>query len=454
MPRLKSLAPLKVAAITIGLVVVLAITAVVLAVVVFPPHVYISPGDAVTEVKPAEQYLEIGTSRWGASIATISVMEKKIAPDGTRDDGRLIDGHLQDGKFVAPDGSNPLEADAEYTVNVSGTIKKIGLSGIADQRLQETDTFTTITTPMPVVPKDGLVVKNGKDLSLQWNVPISSFQYQLEGVQSTSATGLDGGRVATISLAKFEQGKQYPITITSATSQNGVEMKQPVVTTLSTPPALGVTFSPADNTSNVSTDVYPTIIFSEPVSNPDLARQLVSVDPKVDGTIKWSEPNKLQFVPAKNWDHLQDVIIRLKGGPQQFRGISGGFVDGDQQATFTTAPEKSIDINVSTETVTLLENGNPVESFLCSSGAVGSPTTLGDFTIYAKLASVDMRGPGYFAPHVPWVMVFNGDYTMHGNYWATAFGQRSSHGCVGLPVETAHHIFSWVPVGTPIHIHK
>jgi lipoprotein-anchoring transpeptidase ErfK/SrfK len=85
---------------------------------------------------------------------------------------------------------------------------------------------------------------------------------------------------------------------------------------------------------------------------------------------------------------------------------------------------------------------------------VGTDTPIGDFTIYAKIASVDMRGPGYFAPHVPWVMVFKGDYTMHGNYWATAFGQRSSHGCVGLPVETAHSVYNWVDLGTPIHIHE
>ncbi len=453
MPRFLSMAPRKLAALVAGFIIALVIIAVVLVLVVFPPGIAISPANGASEINPSQQSLEIAASHWGAAITSVSVLEKKIAPDGSRDNGRIIAGHLQNGKFVAADGSNPLVADAEYTVTVSGTVKKIGLSGIADRQVQETSTFTTLITPMPVVSKDGLVVKNGQDLKLQWNIPISSFNYKLDGVKSTSRVS-DDGRTAIISLAKFEQGKKYALTITAATSKNGVQMNQPVTATLSTPPSLGVTFSPADSVTNASTDAHPTIVFSEPVSNPQMAQQLVSIEPKVAGSFSWPQPNELQFVPAKSWDHLQDVTILLKGGAQAFHGISGGFVDRDMQATFTTAPSKSIDVNVSTETVTLLENGNPIESYQCASGAIGSPTPLGDFTIYAKISSVDMRGPGYFAPHVPWVMVFDGDYTMHGNYWATTFGVRSSHGCVGLPVETAHHIFNWVPLGAPIHIHE
>lgn len=453
MPRFLSMAPRKIAAIVVGFLVAMVIIAVVLVLVVFPPGIAISPASGASEINPQQQSLEISASHWGASIASVSVMEKKIAPDGSRDNGRIIEGHLQNGKFVAADGSNPLVTNAEYTVTVSGTVKKIGLAGISDKHLQETSTFTTLITPMPVVSKDGLVVRDGQDLQLKWNVPISSFNYQLDGVKSTSRLS-DGGRMAVISLARFEQGKTYALTITAATSKTGVQMNKPVATTLSTPAALGVSFSPADSTTNASTDAHPTIVFSEPVSNPQMAGQLVSVNPKVAGSFTWSQPNQLAFVPAKGWDHFQDVTIMLKGGAQAFHGVSSGFVDGDKAATFTTAPAKSIDVNVSTETVTLLENGNPIESYQCASGAVGSPTPLGDFTIYAKIASVDMRGPGYFAPHVPWVMVFDGDYTMHGNYWATVFGVRSSHGCVGLPVATAHHIFNWVPLGTSIHIHE
>lgn len=129
-------------------------------------------------------------------------------------------------------------------------------------------------------------------------------------------------------------------------------------------------------------------------------------------------------------------------------------METDGQSTFTTAPFKLIDVNVTEQRLTLFENGVAVESFLCSSGLTSTATPLGDYTIYAKMVKTDMRGEGYFAPDVPWVLVFKGDYTIHGNYWATAFGRRSSHGCVGLPVSTAQHVFEWTPLGTPVHIHE
>jgi len=453
-PQVKSLASrIKLVLIIVGAAVALAVIATLLLVVVLPPRISISPEEGASEIRPDDGWLEISTSRWGASLATVSVQEATINADGTRANEHLVSGHLQDGRFVDDNGANPLKADAEYMVTVTGTVKEFGVSGIADTNVEQTHTFTTVTTPMPIIGQNGLTVKYGEDLRLEWNIPISSFDYQLDGIQSTMKLEEDG-RIAHISLAKFEQGKSYPLKITSATSNNGRELKAPIVSQVSTAPALTVTFDPADGTGVASTEAHPTAIFSEPVSNPDVAKTLVTVEPKVDGTFKWAEPNRLEYVPTASWDHLQDVTITVKGGPQALRGIGGGFIESDTASTFTTAPAKSIDVNVTTETVTLYENGTAVASYLCSSGATGTDTPLGEYTIYAKMQSVDMRGPGYFAPKVPWVMVFKGDYTMHGNYWATAFGQRSSHGCVGLPVETAHSVYDWTPIGTPINIHE
>ncbi|MHB9052753.1 MAG: L,D-transpeptidase family protein [Thermoleophilia bacterium] len=446
---------IKLAAIIIGSAIALAAVATVLLVVVLPPRISVSPGDGESEIGP-DRWLEINTSRWGASLTTVSVEESKIAPDGTRDGGHLISGHLEDGRFVADDGSNPLESDAEYQVTVTGTVKHIGISGVSDKAVTQTNTFTTVTTPMPIIPKAGLTVKYGEDLVIHWNIPISKFEYQLDGIQSTSSLD-DGGTTAHIKLAKFEQGKQYPLKITAVTSNNGRELMAPVVTVAATTAPLKATFDPADGAGGASTGAHPTIIFSEPVSNPDLVKTLVSVDPQVPGTFNWAGPDKLEFIPNAPWDHLQDVTMHLKGGPQAFRGISGGFVESDASSTFTTAPSKSIDVNVTTQTVTLLEDGKPIDSFAVATGAAATPTPLGDYTIYAKIAATDMRGPGYFAPHVPWVMVFYGDDALHGNYWNTSFGTQGSggsHGCVGMPVDTAKRVYDWAPMGTPVHIHE
>ncbi|MFA5808930.1 MAG: L,D-transpeptidase [Thermoleophilia bacterium] len=454
MPRIRSLASgFKTTGIVAGIAGVVVVLAVVLGVVILPPRITVSPVDGAAEIKPAGQFLEIGTGQWGASLSTVLVKEARVAPDGTRENERVLDGQLQEGRFVLSDGSNPLIEDAEYKVTVTGTVKEIGLSGINDTHVDRTYTFTTVTTPMPIIPVGGVKVRYGEEATIGWNIPLSGMEYQLEGIGNTMRME-EEGRVMKITLAKFEQGKEYPLKFTSATSMNGRELKAPIVTKVATAAPLMIAFDPIDGTSGASTEAHPTIAFSEPVSNPDLARTAVTVEPKVDGKLNWLEPGRLEFVPSAPWDHLQDVTISVKGGPTQLRGIGGGYLEADIRSTFTTAPYKSIDVNVTEQRVTLFENGTEVDSFLCSTGNSGTNTPIGDYTIYAKLSAIDMRGPGYFAPKVPWVMVFKGDYTMHGNYWATSFGRRSSHGCVGLPVETAKRVYAWTPIGTPIHIHE
>jgi lipoprotein-anchoring transpeptidase ErfK/SrfK len=299
-----------------------------------------------------------------------------------------------------------------------------------------------------------MVVNYGEDAILEWNNPITSFDYELEGIESTATIEGGEGTTVRIELASFSQGQSYPITITGAEAVNGRQLKQPVAAALTTAPALTVQVDPADGVSGASVESHPTLTFSEPVSNPEVIDEMVLVEPQLGGSFTWVEPNKVEFVPAANWDHLTDVTVYVTGGPGSLRGIGGGYIDADVTSTFATAPFKLIEVDISAQSMILYENGVEVDRFLCSTGLPSTSTPLGDYTIYAKITKTDMRGEGYFAPDVPWVLVFMGDYTIHGNYWATAFGQRSSHGCVGLPVSTAEYVFGWTPLGTPVNIHE
>ncbi|MFA6001831.1 MAG: hypothetical protein WC828_06905, partial [Thermoleophilia bacterium] len=131
MPRIRSLASgFKTTGMVAGIAGVVAVLVVVMGVVILPPRITVSPGDGDTEIKPAGQFLEVGTSQWGATLSTVFVKEARVAPDGTRENERVLDGQLQDGRFVLSDGSNPLVEDAEYKVTVTGTVKEVGLSGI------------------------------------------------------------------------------------------------------------------------------------------------------------------------------------------------------------------------------------------------------------------------------------------------------------------------------------
>ena len=61
----------------------------------------------------------------------------------------------------------------------------------------------------------------------------------------------------------------------------------------------------------------------------------------------------------------------------------------------------------------------------------------------------------YNVPDVPDVMYFDNDgNALHGAYWHNNFGTPMSHGCVNLPLDVAHWMYEWAPIGTPVTVVK
>jgi len=143
----------------------------------------------------------------------------------------------------------------------------------------------------------------------------------------------------------------------------------------------------------------------------------------------------------------------------------------DQKLDISYAEAKSVEVkpydkwivvDTTTKRMYAYEQSTMVHSFLVSAGAPKTPTVLGQYAIYAKFESQDMRGSNadgsrYFQPAVPWVNYFYKDYAIHGNYWRPAswFGNiNSSHGCVGVMDDDAKWIYDWAPIGTPVIVHQ
>lgn len=123
---------------------------------------------------------------------------------------------------------------------------------------------------------------------------------------------------------------------------------------------------------------------------------------------------------------------------------------------------KLIEVNVVTKQMYLYEKGQMVRSYPISAGAPETPTPIGQYKIYAKFSTQDMRGNNpdgspYFQPHVHWINYFlPGGYAVHGNYWrpTSYFGYiNSSHGCVSLPDDQAKWVYDWAPLGTAVITH-
>lgn len=119
---------------------------------------------------------------------------------------------------------------------------------------------------------------------------------------------------------------------------------------------------------------------------------------------------------------------------------------------------RTIDVNLSTQTATLYENGNVVNSWRVSTGKSGTPTDTGHFKVYAHVRMQDMKGSNpdgtpYLTKDVPWVTYFNGDEAFHGTYWHSNFGRTMSHGCVNMPIDVAKYVYEWAPVGLEVSVH-
>ena len=110
----------------------------------------------------------------------------------------------------------------------------------------------------------------------------------------------------------------------------------------------------------------------------------------------------------------------------------------------------------------LYDKGQLTKTYPISAGAAATPTPIGQYKIYSKLAVQDMKGfnpngSKYFQPHVRWINYFlPGGYAVHGNYWRPLswFGAvNSSHGCVSLPDDQAKEVYDWAPIGTTVITH-
>ncbi len=124
-------------------------------------------------------------------------------------------------------------------------------------------------------------------------------------------------------------------------------------------------------------------------------------------------------------------------------------------------PDKWIEVDIPTQTLTAYEEGREVLRTLISSGVeqlqpvapgeISSDTPAGDFHITVKTPSRHM-GDKKFTPDltttalpgVPWVCFFKEEgYGLHGAYWHANFGYRMSHGCINMPNDLARWIYRW-----------
>ncbi|MFA6391415.1 MAG: L,D-transpeptidase family protein [Patescibacteria group bacterium] len=160
---------------------------------------------------------------------------------------------------------------------------------------------------------------------------------------------------------------------------------------------------------------------------------------------------------------------------KDFRGgvnLASGDITGDGEDDIITVPStwtyesrmdlyKYIEVNLTDQKLYAYENDKLIKSFLISSGLKGKfDTPTGEFKVFRKRESTDMSwfyGPdnpdNYDLEDVPYVLSFNGAYTIHGTYWHNNFGHRMSHGCVNMSRKDSAWLYQWANLGISVIIH-
>ena len=115
------------------------------------------------------------------------------------------------------------------------------------------------------------------------------------------------------------------------------------------------------------------------------------------------------------------------------------------------------DVNLATQTVTLMDGYLPASTFVLSSGAPNHPTPTGVFHVYSKVFTQSLSGcldgECYYYPGVHWATWFYKDYGFHEAYWNHEFGKPVSHGCLNLTYSDAQAVYDWLSISDAVYVH-
>lgn len=121
----------------------------------------------------------------------------------------------------------------------------------------------------------------------------------------------------------------------------------------------------------------------------------------------------------------------------------------------------SIQVNLTTNTVTVFRGKVAVKAFACAAGLREGSTPIGNFQLKDKLRWHELVGPswGQWCSHITGDILFhtlpyysNSDnYTMLPEEY-NQIGESSSHGCIRLAATDAKYLYDNCPVGTAVTI--
>ncbi len=350
---------------------------------------------------------------------------------------------------------NP-DDEATYQVTLTGARAENGTD------LQHRESYTVIAPARPRLLLEGddpLPLEVGTPLQLRWNVPIERMAWEIN--PPATVTWQAERRDPSIIELRFEgleQGTTYELTIGEAYARGGAPLVEPRTLELVTPPKLMVEDLETGTTGRASVKTQPVLMFAEPIRDRNVAQAAITIEPALPGRFEWIDDRQVRWLPAKNLPYDRTITFRVKPGPDGSRSVRGGYFERPAVLSFTTELDKIIDVDVTRQVMTLIQEGRAVHTLPVATGVPGADTPIGQFNVQYKMQQARFRGTNvngsrYDIGDVNWVLAFQGDYTIHGAYWRSNFGAPGSNGCVSLTDANAKLVYDWAPEGTLVRIH-
>lgn len=238
-----------------------------------------------------------------------------------------------------------------------------------------------------------------------------------------------------------------------------------VVNTRGADGQLTATFGPKEGEYGVGQPV--TAELSQPIKD-QKARAVVEsalkVDsmPRVQGSWHWVDDKKLHFRPKEYWPAHATISVHSNlAGLKVAKGLYGG---PSKPVKLTTGDRVEAITDAATHQMTVLRNGESINTIPVTTGKPGFSTRNGVKVVLGKESFVRMRSstvgiaagsgdsydlPVYWATRVTW----SGEY-VHAAPWSVGSqgAANVSHGCTGMSTSNAQWFFNTVRVGDIVKV--
>ena len=314
--------------------------------------------------------------------------------------------------------------------------------------------------PRLLEPEETRTLEDGKPLTLRWSTPIDRV-----AIESDPPIGIAwqvdrrDPSVVDVRLDGPAQGTTYALTVVEAVSREGAPLDGQPTVEARTPDALAVEeLDLGEDGPRATVKARPVLTFSQPIRDRRLAQAAISIDPPIAGRWEWLDDRRVRFAPLRPLPYDTEITFKVKPGRDGVRSQAGSYVEEPATFALVTETDKVIDVDVTRQVMTLMQQGRTVRTLNVATGVPGADTPLGEFAVQykmpvARFRGVNVNGSRYDIPDVKWVLAFMGDYTIHGAYWRSSFGAPGSNGCVSLTDADAKLVFDWAPEGTRVKIH-